>query len=94
MFKLIVRTTTRCDFCERAKLLLSNKGIDFVTEELDVDNIPALQEKFPMLQRTVPMVFEVTELGETYIGGYTELENKIKLQEQANMLTEVTNFEL
>lgn len=94
MFKILGRSEPRCDFCERAKMLLNNKGIEYIYEDLNIDELDTLQEKFPMLQLTVPMVFEVTDLGETYIGGYTELGDKLKLQEQANMLTEVTNFEL
>lgn len=94
MIKILGRTTPYCDFCERAKMLLNQKGIAYTFEELNVDDVSMLLQKFPNLKRTVPMIFEVTELGEQYIGGYTELQQKLQLQEQASMLTEVTNFEL
>ncbi|MBX3021845.1 MAG: glutathione S-transferase N-terminal domain-containing protein [Bdellovibrionales bacterium] len=57
-----------CPFCERAKALLSHKGVEF--KEISVDGpaeMKALVERTGM--RTVPQIF----FDEKLIGGFTEL---------------------
>lgn len=69
MPKVTVYTTPYCPFCNRAKLLLRSKDVPFI--EIDVsdgDERRALEARtgWP----TVPQVF----IGETFVGGYDELQ--------------------
>ena len=70
--------STYCGFCERAKLLLTMKKVDF--EYFAIDNDP--EKKQEMFARnpdakTVPQIFE----GETLIGGSDELFEYFKRKE-------------
>ena len=58
-----------CPYCQRARGLLSKKGISF--REIDVDDAPQLREEMITRsgRRTVPQVF----IGETHVGGCDDL---------------------
>lgn len=65
-----IYTTNYCGFCVRAKDLLKRKGVDY--QELDVTGDDAAREKLVEMsggQRTVPQIF----IGETHVGGYSDL---------------------
>jgi glutaredoxin 3 len=61
--------TSWCPYCERARQLLSRKGVRF--EEIDLDLTPARREEMIRRsgRRTVPQIF----IGERHIGGSDEL---------------------
>jgi glutaredoxin 3 len=63
-------TTLVCPFCQRAKLLLKQRGVEQI-EEVRVDLNPA--ERDTMMQitgrRTVPQIF----IGDTHVGGCDDL---------------------
>ncbi len=70
MKKIEIYTTKYCGFCQRAKALLTQKGMAF--QEIPVDTDLELRRRisekaggFP----TVPMVF----IDDEFVGGYTEL---------------------
>lgn len=69
MVPVKVYTWSNCPFCIRAKDLLSRKGVPF--EEVDLDGndaeLTALRTRTGM--RTVPQIF----VGETFVGGFSEL---------------------
>jgi glutaredoxin 3 len=69
MARVQVYGTAHCGYCERAKQLLARKGVAF--EELRVDLDPAAREAMLARsgRRTVPQVF----IGDTHVGGYSEL---------------------
>jgi len=69
MAKVTVYTTTFCPYCQSAKRLLTQKGVEFTEVNLTdkPDELRALKERTSM--RTVPQIFINDEL----IGGYTEL---------------------
>jgi glutaredoxin 3 len=58
-----------CPYCQRARGLLSQKGIQF--REVDVDDDPKLRQEMIARsgRRTVPQVF----IGETHVGGCDDL---------------------
>jgi glutaredoxin 3 len=58
-----------CPYCQRARGLLSKKGVEF--RELDVDDDPQLREEMMARsgRRTVPQVF----IGEKHVGGCDDL---------------------
>ena len=58
-----------CPYCERARSLLSKKGIQF--REIDVDDDPRLREEMIARsgRRTVPQIF----IGEKHVGGCDDL---------------------
>lgn len=64
--------TSTCEYCEKAKELLTAQGQKFVFKNIDED-----EEAFDQLVgrikswKTVPQIF----YGPTYIGGYKELQN-------------------
>tara|TARA_B100000287_G_C20633704_1_gene780833 strand:+ start:104 stop:397 length:294 start_codon:yes stop_codon:yes gene_type:complete len=60
----------RCPFCDRAKALCEQKGLDYEYKMLDADyTAEELFEKVPNA-KTFPQIF----VDEKSIGGYTELE--------------------
>ncbi len=68
--KVTVYTMNYCPYCERAKSLLSRKGIAFEEIRLDEDDDAAweaLEKRSGM--KTMPQIFADEEL----IGGYSDL---------------------
>lgn len=63
-------TTQVCPFCQRAKALLRQRGVESI-EEVRVDLDPAQRQAMIELtgRRTVPQIF----IGQTYVGGCDEL---------------------
>ena len=63
-------TTAVCPFCQRAKQLLTARGVAQI-EEIRVDTLP--QERMRMMdltgRRTVPQIF----IGDTHVGGFDDL---------------------
>lgn len=67
--KVVVYIKEYCPYCSRAKALLDNKGVTFETISLDgkEEEYANLKQKTGM--QTVPQIF----VGDTFVGGYTEL---------------------
>ena len=66
---------TDCIHCEKAKILCSQKGIDFDYQELGKDfEMGLILEKFPGA-RTFPQIV----VDGKYVGGYTEVERYINV---------------
>lgn len=68
--KIVVYTMNRCPYCERAKALLSQKGLPF--EEIKVaDDDDAMWDSLEKRSgmKTMPQIWA----GEELIGGYTDL---------------------
>jgi glutaredoxin 3 len=69
-----VWSKTQCPYCDMAKRLLEQKGIEYTSvtlgEEFTRDDVVA---KFPTA-RTFPII----EIDNEYIGGYNELRQKIE----------------
>ena len=67
--KAIVWSKYNCPFCDQAKMLLSQKGIEIVEKKIgDGYTREDLLESVPNA-RTVPQIF----IDEQYIGGFNEL---------------------
>lgn len=81
MTKYIVWTKEECIYCEMAKNVLREKGIQFEEKELDekVNTKKALLTLVPKA-KTVPQIFYQGKTGSPieYVGGYTDLEPHIK----------------
>ena len=74
--KAVVWSKYHCTFCDQAKALLNQKGIPFEERKIgDGWTTEELLEAVPTA-RTVPQIF----LNEEYIGGYTELVNRLTTQ--------------
>src|SRR5690242_11709386 len=73
-------TTLVCPFCQRAKMLLKQRGVQQI-EEIRVDLNP--MERDTMIQvtgrRTVPQIF----IGDTHVGGCDDL---IALDQKGGLL--------
>lgn len=69
MKKVEIYTTGWCPYCNAAKSLLSDKGVDYA--EIDADDPDT---RMAMVQRahgrrTVPQIF----IGDTHVGGYDDM---------------------
>jgi glutaredoxin 3 len=67
--QVTIYSTRFCPYCVAAKQLLKSKDISF--EDIPVDGDAPLRRKMTELsgQRTVPQIW----IGETHVGGYTDL---------------------
>ncbi|RZU02378.1 glutaredoxin 3 [Rivibacter subsaxonicus] len=63
-------TTLVCPYCQRAKMLLKQRGVDAI-EEVRIDLDPAQRDAMTQLtgRRTVPQIF----IGDTHVGGCDDL---------------------
>ena len=63
-------TTQVCPFCQRAKMLLQQRGVAQI-DEIRVDLDPAERDRMVELtgRRTVPQIF----IGDTHVGGCDDL---------------------
>ena len=63
-------TTQVCPFCQRAKMLLKQRGVAQI-EEVRIDLDPAQRDHMMTVtgRRTVPQIF----IGETHVGGCDDL---------------------
>lgn len=63
-------TTQVCPFCQRAKMLLKQRGVAAI-EEVRIDLDPAQRDHMMAItgRRTVPQIF----IGETHVGGCDDL---------------------
>jgi glutaredoxin 3 len=63
-------TTQVCPFCQRAKMLLSQRGVTEI-EEVRVDLDPSQRDTMVRItgRRTVPQIF----IGSTHVGGCDDL---------------------
>ena len=72
--KAIVWSKYHCPFCDQAKALLTQKGIQFEERKIgDGYTREDLLEAVPTA-RTVPQIF----LGEELVGGFTELKKRLE----------------
>jgi glutaredoxin 3 len=67
--QVIMYSTRFCPYCNNAKALLSNKGIEF--EDISIDGKPELREEMTRKsgRHTVPQIW----IGDEHIGGCDEL---------------------
>ena len=70
MVKVEIYTTMFCGYCDRAKRLLKQKGVDFIEIPVDMD----ADQRHRMLERangrrTVPQIF----IDDVHVGGSDEL---------------------
>ncbi|MBL8327670.1 MAG: glutaredoxin 3 [Rubrivivax sp.] len=63
-------TTQVCPFCQRAKALLKQRGVDQI-EEVRIDLDPQARDEMMQItgRRTVPQIF----IGATHVGGCDDL---------------------
>ena len=63
-------TTAVCPYCQRAKQLLTARGVAKI-EEVRVDTLPEERARMMDLtgRRTVPQIF----IGDTHVGGFDDL---------------------
>jgi glutaredoxin 3 len=70
MQKVVIYTGSMCNYCSAAKHLLNKKKINYTEFDIGLDSskMQEMQEKTKGA-KTIPQIF----IGETYVGGYTEL---------------------
>ena len=73
-------TTQVCPYCQRAKALLKQRGVEQI-EEIRIDLDPAARDHMMAItgRRTVPQIF----IGETHVGGCDDL---IALDQKGGLL--------
>lgn len=67
-----------CAFCDNAKAILTQRGKDFTYNQLDThytreEFFDLFSSKFDVVPRTFPQIILTTDIGDTYLGGFTEL---------------------
>ena len=73
-------TTQVCPYCQRAKMLLKQRGVEAIEEiRIDVDSAQRDHMMAITGQRTVPQIF----IGETHVGGCDDL---IALDQRGGLL--------
>jgi len=72
-----------CNYCSAAKHLLNKKQVNYTEFDIAIDSskMKEMQEKTKGA-RTIPQIF----IGETYVGGYTELKALEKEGKLDNLL--------
>mgnify|MGYP003973881983 CR=1 FL=1 len=80
MFRVYTRVS--CPYCRMAKDLLDNAGV--IYECLSLDAQPELLQEIKSKHnwRTVPMVFEIKDGSEKFIGGFTDLREYLQSGKQ------------
>jgi len=63
-----------CVWCDRAKALLTARGVEFRYVALDRAELKAFFAERPKLTPMVPQIY----LGDRHIGGYAELEASLR----------------
>lgn len=72
--KAIVWSKNQCPYCDQAKALLTQRGIEFEEKKIGSGYTKEdLLEAVPTA-RTVPQIF----LDEEYVGGFTELKTRLQ----------------
>ena len=69
MTKIEVYTSTYCGYCNAAKGLLKNKGVEFVEIDLTTDHELRIELVEKHNWRTVPIII----INDNLVGGYDEL---------------------
>lgn len=69
MSKIKIYTSTYCGYCNAAKGLLKNKGVEFVEVDLTTDHELRIELVEKHNWRTVPMII----INDNLVGGYDEL---------------------
>lgn len=71
--KFVVYSKSHCPFCDKAKMLIKNKGHEMVENKLGIDfQVEELKEMFPNA-KTFPQIVLIGETNQ-HIGGCDDLE--------------------
>lgn len=68
--KVTMYSTAVCPYCQRAEMLLKNKGVTEITK-IRIDEAPEQRDEMIAKtgRRTVPQIF----IGDTHVGGFDDL---------------------
>jgi glutaredoxin 3 len=69
MKKVEIYTTGWCPYCQAAKSLLADKGVEYEEIDADTPETRAAMTERAHGRRTVPQIF----IGATHVGGYDDL---------------------
>ena len=67
--KFLIFTKYRCSYCDRAKILIEQKGYEYDSINIEDNNNIDLLLKMNKNARTLPQIF----IDDKLIGGYTDL---------------------
>ena len=80
MPQVVIYSSNFCPYCDRAKRLLTRKGVSYQEIRIDVEQDKMLEMMQRSNRRTVPQIF----IGNYHVGGYddmAELDRDGKLNE-------------
>ena len=84
MDRVVIYSKPNCSYCNYAKTLLEQKNIPYHELKLDVDfSREQIQELYPTARS-----FPIVTVDGFYIGGYTQLNEKLNQYSIKTMLTE------
>ena len=72
----VILGTTKCEFCNKAKTLLQKEGIGFMS--YSVDTVSSRWLLTLIKQAGMTTVPQIWDNNGDYIGGYTELKEKLE----------------
>lgn len=76
---VIIYGTPNCSFCAKAKKLCEDKGLPYTYKTVNVEvTVEQLTEMVGSPVKTVPQIFMSSEGFTEYVGGFNELQTKIK----------------
>jgi len=73
-----------CSYCVAAKALLTSKNIPYVESIVGKDITKEMLLEIVPGARSVPQIFILNSDGEHYVGGYDQLVNKLKENDNVN----------
>ncbi len=70
MSKVVMYSTGYCPYCQRAEMLLKQRGVTEI-EKIQIDQEPGRREEMMTRtgRRTVPQIY----IGDTHVGGFDDL---------------------
>lgn len=69
MPEVVIYSTKVCPFCDRAKKLLQEKGVEYTEYYIDEDQAKREEMLSRSQRRTVPQIF----IGDEHVGGFDDL---------------------
>ena len=74
---VLIYTTKTCPYCQMAKELLKQRGIEYTEKIIEFCSEELMELVQKTKQRTVPQIF----FGEEFIGGYDDLQQYLVSKE-------------
>jgi glutaredoxin len=86
---VVIHTKSGCPYCDKAKLFFEENKIPYQEEHYDTNNDDYQQKRDLLLGKTHHKTFPQIFVGDTFIGGYTELMNAFSTLRLHDLLQDI-----